>query len=94
MSKITEKSKGSTCIDCGGPDAYACHYNGVRQHSYGKGRGIKCNDLMTADLCYECDQRFTEGSTLKNFSKWDRSEIFLHLIALTNIRRLKKGIIK
>lgn len=94
MSKLTQKSKGKNCIRCGKPGAYSCHYNGVRQHSYGKGRGIKCNDLMTAEFCYECDKEFSEGSKGTWNDKWDRSEDFLHWIAMTNIRRLENGDIK
>jgi len=95
MSKITKASNGSNCIRCGSGNAYSCHYNGPRQHSYGKGRGCKANDLATAELCYECDQIFTEGSTVENCNgKWERSEEFLHLIMLTNMRRFDEGIIK
>lgn len=94
MSKLTNSSKGVTCIRCGAPEAYSCHYNGPRQHSYGKGRGKKCNDLTTAEFCYKCDQIFTEGSTKEFENKWDRSECFLHWVMLTNIRRLEEGVLK
>lgn len=95
MPKLTELSKGLTCIKCGMPDAYSAHYNGVRQHDYGKGRGRKCNDLMTAEFCYKCDQEFSEGSMLPiwNNNKWERSEEFLFWISKTNIRRLKNGVL-
>jgi len=94
MSKLTESSRGKTCIKCGGPDAYSCHYNGPRAYSYGKGKGIKCHDLATAELCYACDQQFIEGSTHGFESNWDRSEWFLHYIMLTNIRRFEDGDLK
>jgi len=95
MSKITESSRGSVCIRCGDTDAYSCHYNGKRQMSYGKGRGIKCNDLATAEFCYECDQRFSEGSTDPIWeSQWERSEEFLHWIMMTNLRRVEAGILE
>ncbi|MBL4759622.1 MAG: hypothetical protein JKY80_02045 [Mariprofundaceae bacterium] len=95
MSNLTEASNGSSCILCGTSGAYSCHYNGKRQHSYGKGRGIKCHDLATAEFCYECDQRFSEGSTDQIWAtKWERSEEFLHWIMLTNIRRLENGILE
>lgn len=94
MSKITKASNGSTCVRCGGDHAYSCHYNGPRQHDYGKGRGIKANDLATAELCQECDLIFIEGSKVENCAnKWERSEEFLHLIMLTNIRRMENGVI-
>jgi hypothetical protein len=94
MKKLTQSSKGSICIKCGAPDAYSCHYNGPRQHSYGKGRGIKCNDLLTAEFCHKCDQEFTEGSMLLRWygNKWERSEEFLHWICMTNIRRYNEGL--
>ena len=94
MSKLTEASRGSICIKCGSPGAYSAHYNGVRQHDYGKGRGIKCNDLATAEFCMLCDSEFSEGSTGKWINKWERSEEFHYFIMLTNLRRLEEGIIK
>lgn len=86
LSKLTRSAKGKDCIRCGAPDAYACHYNGIRQHSFGKGRGIKANDLVTAEFCYRCDQDFSEGIN-KNFeSAEDRSEQFMFYILMTRIR--------
>ena len=94
MSKITESARNQNCIRCGAPNAYACHYNGIRQHSFGKGRGIKANDLMTAEFCHQCDQDFSEGVT-KNFeSSEDRSEQFMFYISLTNIARFNRGDLK
>ena len=95
MSRLTQASKGQICIKCGGHDAYSCHYNGPRQLSFGKGRSIKCHDLMTAEFCHACDQEFTEGSTDPRWKdKWDRSEEFQYWINLTNIRRFNNEIIK
>lgn len=94
MSKLTQSAKGQCCIRCGAPDAYACHYNGIRQHHFGKGRGIKANDFMTAEFCYKCDMDFTEGSTADFVDKTDRSEQFLFWIAMTNLRRIENNIIK
>lgn len=95
MSKLTKKSHGTICINCEASHAYSCHYNGPRQHDYGKGRGIKADDMATAELCYDCDQMFTEGSTNNMWAnKWERSEHFLHLIMKTNIRRFEEGVLK
>jgi hypothetical protein len=91
---LTQASKGQTCIRCHAPDAYACHYNGTYQHQYGKGRGIKCHDLMTADFCHTCDQDFTEGNRNNFDSDNQRDAMFLHYIALTNIRRFNSGVLK
>ena len=94
MSKLTASAKGKTCIKCNAPDAYACHLNGPRQHAFGKGRGRKGHDLMSAEFCHKCDQEFTEGSTaLRWEDKWHRSEEFLFWIGLTNIRRYEDGIL-
>ena len=88
MSKLTESSRGKTCIKCGREGAYSCHYNGKRQHSYGKGRGIKGNDVASAEFCHACDNRFSEGSTDPMWAtKWERSEEFQHWILMTIIRR-------
>lgn len=91
--KLTQKSNGETCIRCQAPDAYSCHYNGVYQYMYGKGTGIKCSDIATAEFCHQCDQIFSEG--LNDFFKdrTDKSEQFLHYIMLTNIRRFKNGVL-
>lgn len=94
MSAFTDKSKGLDCIRCGAPDAYSCHYSGQYQHLYGKGRGIKCHDIATAELCYNCDNLFYEGVSDQFESKQDKNLQFHHLIMLTNIRRIANGVIK
>ena len=105
MSKLTDASKGVACIKCGGQNAYSCHYNGPRQHDYGKGRGIKCSDMATAEFCKKCDALFSEGTTAASIKKlfdivmfwkdkWDRSEEFLHWCMMTNIRRFKNEVLK
>ena len=92
MSKLTESARGKNCIKCGAPNAYACHFNGVRQHSFGKGRGVKCSDMASAEFCHRCDQQFTEGSQDERWmNKWERSEEFLFYVTLTNIRRYEEG---
>ena len=79
------------CIRCGmDGETRACHYNGVRQLAFGKGRGIKCADEATAEFCHKCDQDFTEGSTSELWAnKWERSEEFMYWIIMTSIRRGK-----
>lgn len=91
MPKLTESSRGVSCIRCGALEAWACHYSGPRQHAFGKGRGRKCHDLMSAEFCHKCDQEFTEGSTSPRWKdKWERSEEFMFYIGLTNIRRYEE----
>ncbi len=96
MSKLTKSAHDKSCIRCGKEgETRAAHYNGGRQHFYGKGRGIKASDIATAELCHGCDQMFTEGSTSTDWAtRWERSEEFLHLIMLTKIRRVENGAIK
>jgi len=94
MSKLTQSAKGKNCIRCGAEHAYACHYNGFRQHMFGKGRGQKCSDIATAEFCKKCDDRFTEGSQNEAWGKGMigesmRSEEFLYFVTMTNIRRYK-----
>ena len=93
MSKLTKASKGMDCIRCDAPDAYSCHFNGTYQHWYGKGRGIKANDLATAEFCYKCDQKHSEGVNIYA-NQEERDAQFLHFIMMTNIRRLENGVIK
>lgn len=80
-------STGSTC---------GRHYNGIRQHRYGKGRGIKCHPLMVADLCEQCDGFFQEGSVSKADypARVNYSEEFQHLCLLSAIRRFERGVIQ
>lgn len=63
------------------------HYSGPWQHRFGKGRGIKGDDIAAAELCMRCHKYFDEyesGNTI------ERSEEFLALCLLTNIRRMKR----
>ncbi len=93
VSKLTKASKGMDCIRCGAPDAYSCHYNGTYQHWYGKGRGIKANDLCTAEFCYNCDQLHSEGRNIYH-NREEKDAQFLHFIMMTNLRRIENGLIK
>lgn len=94
MSKLTQASKGCNCIRCFAGDAYSCHYNGIRQHMLGKGRGIKASDIATAEFCHNCDMVFSEGNKSGFIDDIDRSEQFLFWVTMTNIRRLNEGVLK
>lgn len=85
--KYLDAAEGQSCVRCGKQDGtiVGCHYTGLRQHTYGKGRGIKCSDAATADLCMECHAYFDQPQQRKSV---DASEEFLHCIMLTIIRRL------
>lgn len=100
MSKITQSSNGKSCVRCGKADGTICarHYNGLRQYLFGKGRGIKCHDAVTADLCHDCDQLFAEGKNPMGDGERAgksiaRSEQFLTYVTLTNMRRHDEGVI-
>ena len=102
MRTLTERvmdnarSEGNACIRCG-----ACgttcgrHYNGLRQHTYGKGRGIKCHPFLVADFCDMCDRKFQEGSVDKmNYEgRVEYSEEFQHWCLLSLIRRVENEVI-
>ena len=79
------------CIRCGRPgETRRCHYNGFRAHAYGKGRGIKCSDIATAEFCQACDDLFSEKNYplfLGGSKSIERSEEFLHWCVMTMIRR-------
>jgi len=89
--KELNKAKHRPCIRCGiDGETRASHYNGFRSYAYGKGRGIKGSDVVTAEFCHRCDDTFSES----NYHKWEggsknieRSEEFLHWVIMTNIRR-------
>ena len=105
--KYTSRSHELKCVSCGRPFAESCHYTGVRQQSLGKGRGTKCTDLGTADLCHECHAQFDnysrpvpELSLIRNkldpeefdyIKKIFISEEFMYYVFLTIHRRLELG---
>jgi hypothetical protein len=73
-------------VRCGRDDGTTvlAHYAGPWQHRFGKGRGIKGNDIAAAELCYGCHTYFDE---YKSGNTVERSEEFLAMCLLTNIRR-------
>jgi len=92
---VMASANGKSCVSCGNIGRVcARHYNGVRQHSYGKGMRIKGHVLATAELCDACESSFSEGRMPEHCTdKYDRSELFLHYVMLTNIRRLEDGVL-
>ena len=91
--KMLDAARDMPCIKCGIDNGTICarHYNGSYQHMYGKGRGQKCSDLMTAEFCSECDRDFQEGTIRLWPTDAARNAEFLHWIAMTNIRRIENG---
>jgi len=85
-------AEGRECIRCfmNQDTIRAAHYNGLRQHLFGKGRGVKCADVVVADLCADCDAEFSEGKNGGSKSI-ERSEEFEFLVIMTLLRRLENG---
>lgn len=88
MSAIRKHANGQSCIRCGRNDrtTVLAHYSGPWQHRFGKGRSIKGHDIAAAELCARCHKYFDEyesGNTI------ERSDEFLAMCLLTNIRRVK-----
>lgn len=97
-AKIMKHARsGLPCIRCSRQDGTVCgrHYNGIRQHWFGKGRGIKAHPFTVADFCNACDEEFTEGAVPKNDLelRTDYSERFLFYCLMTLIRRAEMGVL-
>lgn len=90
--KLLAAAAGRSCIRCGCDDGtvISAHYTGFRQHSYGKGAGIKCSDLACAWFCATCHAHFDQPQEYKSV---DLSEEFLHCIVLTLIKAAEDGVI-
>lgn len=90
------RSPQNPCIRCGAIGS-TCgrHYNGLRQHQYGKGRGIKCHPFLVADFCSACDAEFQEGAAKKSDlqARIEYSEEFQHWCLMTMLRREERGIV-
>lgn len=94
IAKLRKAPNGQPCIRCGRHiegGVFLCHYTGWRQHSYGKGMGIKGHDAIGAHLCTPCHDYFDKETVHKGV---DKSEEFLHYIALTIIRLFNMGVLK
>lgn len=89
---LMSDAAGKSCVRCGADDGTirACHYEGLRQHTYGKGMAEKGHNLMTAYLCAACDRHFALRKRSKSV---EDSEEFLHWIAVTNIDRAERDVI-
>lgn len=99
--KYLDGAKGQSCVHCHKKDGtiVAAHYAGLRQHAFGKGRGIKCHDLLVADLCSTCHELFDSGRAGPMhhsddlLRRIDNSETFLYCVALTMVRRYRQGLL-
>lgn len=96
FKKALDAANGRPCVNCGAQNetVVRAHYGGLRQHLYGKGKGIKSHDCIGADLCYTCHSAFDQNK-IKNATyaeKIDKSEQFLHLCWMTFLRDLREGV--
>ena len=59
--KLLSAARGESCVNCGTQDGtvVAAHYQGLRSHQYGKGKGQKPHDILVADLCVKCHSALT-----------------------------------
>lgn len=91
--KLREAAAGQSCVRCGGSEGVVgCHYTGARRLAYGGGFGVKVHDFLIAHLCADCHREMDQLSRNKD-DKYEHSEEFLHLIALTWVRLFHKGVI-
>lgn len=92
--KLLASANGKPCTRCGRQieGVVACHYTGVRRELFGGGLGIKVSDLIHARLCQECHSYMDTLSRSKDM-KYDHSEEFLTLCALTLIRMVDEGLL-
>lgn len=85
------------CACCGLEGAtQAAHYQGLRSHFYGRGKGIKANDLYLAPLCISCHNDFdnydcSEMET-RTMRQIDHSEQFQHMILKTIAEAKRQGV--
>ena len=94
---MEDARSGHPCIRCHAQEGVCGrHYNGLRQHRLGKGRGIKAHPFAVADFCEACDKEFQEGTVSKADlqARDEYSEEFLFYCLLTLIRRAENEIIR
>jgi len=92
--KLLASANGKPCVKCGRKieGVVGCHYTGVRRDAFGGGFGIKVSDLIHARLCGECHLEMDTLSRNKDL-KYDHSERFLTLCALTLIQLVNEGLL-
>lgn len=82
--KLLSLAKGRSCSnpECGKQDGtiVRAHYTGIRQHLFGKAKGLKGHDWISADLCSTCHTMFDQPRVRKSV---ELSELFLTCIILT-----------
>jgi transcription elongation factor Elf1 len=92
---LRDLARDQACVRCSKQDGSTvlAHYTGPRRHAYGGGFGIKCHDSIGAWLCGVCHKWMDTESRDKS-AKWEHSEEFLHLVALTVRRMWELGLVR
>lgn len=91
IPKLLVLAKNRTCVACHIHDdtTVAAHYQGFRSHTYGKGRGIKPHDAMSAQLCFRCHGEADRSGLAKG--RIEHSAAFLRYIIVTHLRLYLDG---
>lgn len=91
IPKLLALAKNRTCVAChiGDDTIVAAHYQGYRSHAYGKGRGIKPHDAMSAQLCFKCHGEADCSGLAKG--RIEHSAAFLRYIIVTHLRMYIEG---
>lgn len=101
---LRDLAKGEACTNCLAytPDVVLAHFSGIRQHIYGKGRSVKCDDWYGAPQCGRCHANgpFAEGWVRPGTEDWpeyarkvDKSEEQLHQIVMWHLSLMKRGLL-
>jgi hypothetical protein len=92
--KLLASAKDKPCVRCGKNDGttVAAHLTGVRREAFSGGFGTKVSDLIHARLCQMCHLDMDTLSRNKDL-KYDHSEQFLVLCALTLIQLVDEGVL-
>lgn len=92
--KLLASANGKPCIRCKRQieGVVGAHYTGVRREALGGGYGAKVSDLIHARLCQECHLEMDTLSRNKEM-RYDHSEQFLTLCALTLIQLVHEGVL-
>jgi hypothetical protein len=92
--KLLDAAEHEYCVRCGSSvGVVGAHYTGARRGDYGGGLGIKVHDFLVAHLCAKCHAWMDTLSRDKD-KRWEHSEEFLHLIALTLARLFESGVLR
>jgi hypothetical protein len=95
VTKLREAARDQACVRCGREDGTVvlAHYFGPRRHAYGGGMSRKGHDAVAAHLCAACHS-YMDTWGRERASRWEHSEEFLHLCALTFVRLIEQGVLK